>query len=89
MCDTVTLVGLQPLRCSSLQNATISKMKSDNFKALQKRALNDSFATDNALCAQLRNTGSYNIKLLILLWRAGEVSRDVLSSCQHQPATFL
>jgi hypothetical protein len=32
----VTLIGLQPLLCSLLQNATISKMKSDNFKALQK-----------------------------------------------------
>jgi hypothetical protein len=33
----VTLIGLQPLHCEPLENATISKMKSDIFKALQKR----------------------------------------------------
>jgi hypothetical protein len=32
----VTLNGLAPLHCRPLQNATISKMKSDNFKAKQK-----------------------------------------------------
>jgi hypothetical protein len=36
-----------------LQNATISNIKSDNFKALQKPAKSDSFVTDNAQHAQL------------------------------------
>jgi hypothetical protein len=35
MCKTIC-IGLQPLHCSPLQNVTIEKMKSDNFKALQK-----------------------------------------------------
>jgi hypothetical protein len=42
-----------PLHRNPLQNATISKMKSDNFEKLQKRAKSDSFITDNALHAQL------------------------------------
>jgi hypothetical protein len=39
-----------PLHFKPLQNATFFKMKSDNFKVLQKRAESDSFVTDSALC---------------------------------------
>jgi hypothetical protein len=49
----VTFIGLNPLQvpvhCSPLQNAKISKKKSDNWKSLQKMAESDGFATDNAL----------------------------------------
>jgi hypothetical protein len=38
MCNNICNAYLtSPLQCSLLQNATISKMKSDNFKTLQKR----------------------------------------------------
>jgi hypothetical protein len=49
----VSLNGLLPLNYRPLQYATISKIKSDKFKALQKRAQSDRFVADNALHAQL------------------------------------